>query len=260
MAIRKLFPFFTIVLFFAIIPFSFANPETKKITLNFSPWAPFEYEEKRRPKGINLEIIKATFQRMGFDILFLQYPWKRAYEDAKKGSADGVFSMGKRAEREKDFIFPSEATINTGWFLYFPKGKVISFKKNLQGLKGLTIGTTLGYIYPPTFMKSSLFEREVVNTDLQNLNKLKKGRLDAIVCDDINCQLLIKKNNMENLFEMYTETPIDITPMYLGFSKKSKLLTQYPSLVKEFSTTLKQVKEEGTASKIARKYSIKYRK
>lgn len=252
--------FVSVVLFLTMVSLSLANPETKKITLNFSPWPPFEYEENRIPKGINLEIIKTALQRMGFEVLFLQYPWKRAYEDAKSGNADGVFSMGKKPEREIFFFYPSEPTINTYWYLYFLKGNVVPFKKDLQGLKGLTIGIARGYIYTPEFMKSPLFERKVVNTDLLNLKKLRKGRLDAMVCNDINCQLLIKENNMENLFEIYTETPIDITPMYLGFTKKSKLLIQYPNLVKEFSTTLKQIKEDGVASKIAEKYGIKYRK
>lgn len=233
---------------------------TKQISLTFMQWPPFEYEEDGVPKGIDLEIVKTVLETMGFEVIFINYPWKRAYNDAKHGEADGVFSMGKRPEREVDFFYPSEPLIVSGWYLYFPRGKVVPFDKDLKALQGLRIGMCDGYIFPKEFMESPLFERDLGKDDLQNLKKLQGGRVDAIVCDNINCQLLIKQHGMEELFEMYKETPIDIIPMYVGFSKKSKTLAEYPNLIDEFSETLRQLKADGIVDKIAEKYGVKYPK
>ena len=65
---------------------------------------------------------------------------------------------------------------------------------------------------------------------------------------------------MAGLFEMYEKTPVDIIPMYVGFSKKSKALAQYPNLVNNFSETLKGLKISGEVYKIAEKYGITYPK
>jgi len=48
--------------------------------------------------------------------------------------------------------------------------------------------------------------------------------------------------------------------MYVGFSKKSKALAQYPNLIKDFSETLKGLKKSGEVDKIAKKYGITYPK
>ncbi|MBF0287579.1 MAG: transporter substrate-binding domain-containing protein [SAR324 cluster bacterium] len=237
---------------------SIGASETKKILINFSPWEPFEYTENKIQKGIDLEIVKAVLEKNGFEVTFKMYPWARAYELAKQGKADGVFSMGKRPEREVHFVFPAEPLIITGWYLYFPREKVVPFKKDLKALKDLRIGTVKSYNYGPDFMDSKLFIREDNINDISNLRMLKAGHLDAVVCDSINCQLLLKKEQMDDLFVMYTETPIDIIPMYVGFSKNSKVLKQYPDLVKNFSQSLKQMKDRGAIDKIAEKYGIQY--
>ncbi len=245
------------VLLIAISP---AVCETKQVSLTFMQWPPFEYVENGTPKGIDLEIAKTTLEKMGFKVNLINYPWKRAYNAAKHGEADGIFSMGKRAERETDFVYPSEPLIISGWYLYFPKDKVVPFEKDFKALKNLRIGMCDGYIFPKPFMESDLFERDKSKDDLQNLKKLHGGRVDAIVGDNINCQLLIKKHAMAGLFKMYEKTPIDIIPMYVGFSKKSKALAQYPNLVKDFSETLKGLKKSGEVDKIAQKYGITYPK
>ncbi len=245
------------VFLFAIRP---AISETKQISLTFMQWPPFEFVENGIPQGIDLEIAKTTLEKLGFKVNLINYPWKRALNAAKHGEADGIFSMGKRPEREIDFFYPSEPLIISGWYLYFPKKKVVPFEKDFKALKNLRIGICDGYVFPKEFMESTLFERDKSTDDLQNLKKLRGGRVDAIVGDNINCQLLIKKHGMTGLFKMYEKTPVDIIPMYVGFSKKSKALAKYPNLVKDFSETLKGLKKSGEVDKIAEKYGITYPK
>lgn len=230
----------------------------KRVSLTFMQWPPFEYEEDGIQKGIDLEIVRTTLQNMGFQTTFTKFPWKRAYNDAKHGKADGVFSMGKRPEREVDFFYPSEPLIVSIWYLYFRKGEVVPFDRDYKDLKGLRIGVCGGYIFPKEFMESTLFQRDKSKDDLQNLKKLKGKRVDAIVCDNINCGLLIRKHGMETLFEVYEKTPIDVIPMYIGFSKKSETVVRYPNLASDFSATLKAMKKSGETDKIAEKYGVKY--
>lgn len=227
-----------------------------EIFITHSYWLPFEYEQDGISTGITVDIVNAILSEMGFVVKFKQMPFKRAVEEAKMGNADAVMSIVKTAERQEYFFFPSEPSVIWGLYLYFPKDKVVPFKKDLQALEGLRIGTARGFTYPDNFMNSELIQRKVANEDLVNLKKTKVGRLDAFVCDNINCQLLINENQMEGMFHMYKETPLSLDEVFLAFSKKSTAISQYPNLHKKFSETLTRLKQEGVIADIKSKYGI----
>lgn len=227
-----------------------------EILITHSPWAPFEYQENGVSKGINLEIVTATFAEMGFVAKFKQYPWKRAYEEAKIGRMDAVFSMAISDERKEYFWVPEQSMVTIRLYIYFLKGKVVPFEKDLKALEGLRIGTARGYIYPDYFTNSKRIQRREVNSNLINMKKARVGRIDGFVCEDINCELLIKENQFEGVFEPYREVPIELREMFIGFSKKSALIKDYPNLHKRFSRVLKKLKKEGVIGEIKRKYGI----
>lgn len=227
-----------------------------EILINHSYWLPFEYEQNGISTGITVDIVDTILSQLGFTVRFKQMPFKRAVEDAKTGKADAVMSVVKTAEREEHFFFPTEPLVIWGQYLYFPKDKVVPFKQDLQALEGLKIGTARGFTYPDYFMNSELIERKVVNADLINLKKARVGRIDAFVCDNVNCQLLIKEHQMEGLFTMYRETPISLDKVFIAFSKKSEVLYQYPDLPKKFSQALKRLNGEGIIAEIKSKYGI----
>lgn len=229
----------------------------KEIKIAFSSWPPYEYQDEgKSSKGINLELVKLTLEKLGYIVKFDIFPWKRAYESAKDGKYDAVFSMGKRPEREIHFHFPSEPLLVTKWLLFFKKGKIVPFKNDLKALKGLTIGIANGYNYGETFNNADFFKKESVTNDLQNLKKLAAGHIHAAVCDNINCPILIKENGLNDQIEPYKKTAIDIIPMFIGFSKKSLLIKSHSAFLDQFSLALRDIKASGVAGKILEKYGI----
>lgn len=227
-----------------------------EITINHSPWLPFEYQENGVSKGITVDIIQTILSEMGFVVKFKQYAFKRAVEDARSGKADAVFSVIKSAKREESFFFPEQPLVVIGWYLYFPKGKVVAFEKDLKALEGLRIGSNRGFAYPDYFMNSTLIQHKPVNSDIVNMKKTAAGRLDAFICDDVNCQLLIKENQLQDAFEIYRNTPLGLDEVFIAFSKKSTVVSQHPSLPSQFSEILAKLRQKGVIAKIKGKYGI----
>ncbi|MFP3458786.1 hypothetical protein R0J89_21285, partial [Psychrobacter sp. SIMBA_152] len=55
--------------------------------------------------------------------------------------------------------------------------------RTLDDLKGLTIGTSPGYLYSKDFSDSTLFIREPAPTHEANFGKLVRGRIDLLITD-----------------------------------------------------------------------------
>lgn len=89
----------------------------------------------------------------------------------------------------------------------------------------------------------------MVNTDLVNMKKTSVGRIDGFVCDNINCPILIKENQLENLFEPYRDTPIQARGIYIGFSRQSELAKNYPDFHEKFAKALRKLKKAGVTKK-----------
>ncbi|WP_169741278.1 substrate-binding periplasmic protein [Andreprevotia chitinilytica] len=58
-----------------------------------------------RAKGISSEIVTEAFRRMGRPAALTFLPWRRAYEESKRGDFEGSFPWARNAERELDFLY-----------------------------------------------------------------------------------------------------------------------------------------------------------
>ncbi|MFN6992433.1 MAG: substrate-binding periplasmic protein, partial [Fervidobacterium sp.] len=82
------------------------------LTIN---WKPYEwYDEKDQFwKGIDVDTVKAVFKSLGFEVVFITYPWERCLEFMKSRMFDGIMTLRKTQTREEFLIFPKEI-LSTG--------------------------------------------------------------------------------------------------------------------------------------------------
>ena len=71
-------------------------------------YPPYEYLENGEPKGIDVDVIKRVFDRLGIACEFKFYPFTRGWLMLKRGTADAAPSISYRREREPFVYYTSE--------------------------------------------------------------------------------------------------------------------------------------------------------
>lgn len=210
---------------------------------DFPPWV----ITKPKPiRGINIEIFKEIAHRLDFKPHYIVYPWKRCLKMMELGKGDIMASLLKRPEREAYMLYiePPYKTRSTKVF-YVSKGK-----KNLilkyEDLFNLNIGTTIGTKYFEPFDSDSRIIKHPVATDAQNLWKIKKHRLDALIGTGTNLDYLILSEGFYGEFEKTVFRYDRQINVHMAISKKSQYADQLPC----FNRAMQQLVTEGTIEKI----------
>ena len=144
--------------------------------------------------------------------------------------------------------FPEEPLSESSSVLFHLKGKPYAFA-GLKDLKGLTIGTILGYKYSKEFLEAGYFKREPVKTEEQNFHKLLHGRIDMLLTNK-NVGLFTAKNMgvLDNVD--YLLKPLSGGNNYLAFAKKPGSA----NLAEEFSVYLAEFKKTVAFRSILHRY------
>jgi len=215
------------------------------ITFVCSEWPPFEYMEDDTLKGIDVKIIKEAFLISGIEIAIKILPWNRCINEVKKQTVDGVFSLRKTLEREQYLLFPEQVLDQSINVLFYSVDKPYYFNGDYNSLKGLIIGTTLGYDYGENFMTSNIFQKEATSSDELNFNKLINHRINLFICDKIVGLYILNKYKIVDKVS-YNEFPVSIFDMYIAFTKNDNGYR----LSEIFNKGIKQLKKSGRYNQI----------
>lgn len=211
------------------------------------------YTENGELKGTYIEIIREACKRLGVEAEFQQYPWARAVNLAKIGKVDAVFPPFKTPEREQFFYFPPEPVSVTRNVVFAPKGRHLVVK-NLEDLKGLTVGINDQYSYGTQFdaFKPQLQLDLSLNEELliQKLVHKSPRRIDVAAASEEAFKFMSQHRGLQDEFEeIYT---ISENRSYVAFSKAKDPGAK--ELSENFGKTLQQMKKEGVVKKITSKY------
>ncbi len=168
------------LLLLAITMASFlANAE--KITLANGEWAPY-LSEKLKHHGYMSRIVKEAFAEEGIEVEYVFLPWKRGYEEAKKGVYAGSLIWGYNDDRAKDFLY-SDTVATLGTSLFYNKDKPVDWKEP-KDLSKYKIGGMIGYAYGiEELEKSGTVKIDRIDNVEGNYRKLAAGRLDIVLED-----------------------------------------------------------------------------
>lgn len=238
-----------IISLFLIISLSFSYAiagETLKITNG--EWPPY-LSKDLKGYGIASRIVSEAFALEGIKVEYGFFPWKRAYYLAEKGEWDGTAVWLRSPERERDFYL-SDPVVKSSYVFFHLKSLNFTWK-NINDLKGLKIGATIGYDYGEKFEKA---EKEgIINvvripSDEQNLMKLLHGRIDIFPLDmEVGYTMLYKMYRPETV-SMITNslTPLRADPLHLLLTKKN---VKNAKLMELFNKGLKKLDEKGEIDK-----------
>ena len=220
----------------------------EKLRIVTEPWAPYVYEQGGKNLGLDYETTAIVFQRLGIEVEWQFLPWKRCLSMLETGQADGALDIFHSAERDATLLYPSEPLSDVEFVMFYANERPHPFK-SLEQLKGLTIGTSPGYLYSPDFSQSDLFVREPAPTHEANFGKLVRGRIDLLITDRRVGQHLLDELNIRDLI---TENPTIISrqSQFLAVRRNAGM----DLLVQRFGAELKRFKREPAYAELSARY------
>ena len=233
------------VLVFACLSFAARGEKLRIVT---EPWAPYVYEEGGKNLGLDYETTAIVFKRLGIEVEWQFLPWKRCLSMLETGQADGALDIFHSEERDATLLYPSEPLSDVEFVMFYANDRPHPFSK-LEELKGLTIGTSPGYLYSPDFSESTLFSREPAPTHEANFGKLVRGRVDLLITDRRVGQHLLDELNIR---DQITENPTVISrqSQFLAVRRNAGM----DLLVQRFGAELKRFKHEPAYAELSARY------
>ncbi|MGA5483476.1 substrate-binding periplasmic protein [Pseudomonas siliginis] len=220
----------------------------EKLRIVTEPWAPYVYEQGGKNLGLDYETTAIVFQRLGIEVEWQFLPWKRCLSMLETGQADGALDIFHSAERDATLLYPSEPLSDVEFVMFYANERPHPFN-TLEQLKGLTIGTSPGYLYSPDFSQSDLFTREPAPTHEANFGKLVRGRIDLLITDRRVGQHLLDELDIRDLI---TENPTVISrqSQFLAVRRNAGM----DLLVQRFGAELKRFKREPAYAELSARY------
>lgn len=220
----------------------------EKLRIVTEPWAPYAYDDNGTMRGLDYETTVIVFQRLGVEVQWQFLPWKRCLAMLDQGHADGALDILHSQERDALLLYPSESLSDVEFVLFYANERPHPVE-GLEELRGLTVGTSPGYLYDAEFSDSTLFNHEPAPSHEANFGKLMLGRIDLVITDRRVGQHAIKALGLEG---KVSQAPAVVSrqPQFLAVRRGAGM----DLLVQRFAAELKRFKQEPAYSALSAKY------
>ena len=236
----------------------------KELKSGWYPWDPYQYVmvkgDVKRLSGLDVQLIRAVFARMGYEVAYEEVSWKQHQLDIKNGVRDIAAGAFKNAERAEYAYFSAPYRKETD-VLYVRKGEASQYSfKNVLDLtrrfreRSFRLGVINGFYYGPDIMR---FVNDPANNarivsvpdDVANFENLLSHRIDGFVVDRLVGATLAWRHGWQLAVEELSP-PVYTEDVHVLFSRK----TTTPELVEGFNQSLEQLKRNGQYTRIIREY------
>lgn len=225
----------------------------ESVTLTNGEWPPY-HSQAMPGGGVGSMIYREAFALAGIEVEYEFLPWKRAYEKAKHGGAQGSVSWLKRPEREKHFRYSDPVMDSRTVFFYNQKS---GFDwQDFEDLKDMRIGTAVGQISPGKLQEAVLKgsgKIEVVRSYEQGMRLLIAGRLDTFYCNQHVGNHLLKTTFRGETDILPHPKPLQKGDNYLIISRK---VPDGQRFIERFNRGLQLLRESGRYDEIFDMYFI----
>lgn len=225
----------------------FLSAETPILILFDEANPPFMYGQNRNAEGIYPALVAEAFARIKVNVKLESSAWKRALVGLDNGN-NGVGCLYKNSERLLKYDY-SKSVFEEKLALYVLKGKEFKYSK-ISDLFGKNVGVHLGWSYGDEFDKA-VVDKKILrndgNTDLSNLEKLKKGYIDVVIANTEFVDVLLNSKKIEiDLVKL--PVLFSSISVYLAFNKSVKKT----SLLSNFDEVIDSMRKDGTYDKIVK--------
>jgi polar amino acid transport system substrate-binding protein len=228
------------------------------------PWDPYQYllvkQDIKRLTGLDVQLVRAVFAQMGYDVAYEEVSWKQHQSDIENGVRDIAAGAFKNAERAEYAYYSAPYRKETD-VLYVRKGEAsrYSFKDAVDLTRrfqeqSFRLGAINGFYYGPEIMRfindpANSARVVIVQNDVANFENLLSHRIDGFIVDRLVGATLAWRFGWQFKIEEVSP-PVYAEDIHVLFSKK----TTTPDLVEGFNQSLKELKRNGQYARIIREY------
>lgn len=228
---------------------TFAGADDAVLPIVFEDYPPYEYIEGGEIRGMNMDIIREAFKRMGVRASFEPRPWKRALFQLKNGEILALSSGFRTSDREQFAVFPDAPLGMETNVIIARTGSDVTIR-SLEDLKSLTLGVVREYAYGEPFDSMRGLTKIKAQSSQQLLRMLVNGRMDVAIGNKAVFRYLAKKTNVLNRYKVLLE--VGSEPLYLMFSKARG--AKATDLARDFGVAVNAMIKDGTFRRIVDRY------
>ncbi len=235
--------FFIILFLFSSVPIGFA--ETIILGAE-NDWVPYSSDDGT---GMANEIVLDAYKAVDIDVKFKVGPYNRLLKMVRNGEILGVFNVPKESSNENEYSFGKTPLFIALSAYYYNVEEPLSATRKEELVNGEKVGVVFEYGYGEFFSNNDRIVKIEVRSDLLNLRKLGKGRIDATIFYDKTAQKLIKENGLTG--KIIKAFDSETAEIYVAFSKIFPKAQYYADKLDE---GLAIIKANGTYKKIVDAY------
>lgn len=217
---------------------------------------PNEMMEGEQVRGVHIDMVQAAAAKLGINVVFRSYPWKRAMIMLQRGEADAITYMGKTPEREQFGIFVEGNILSrthNGFFALKEQAGKFDYSGDLQTVRDHVIGTIRGRAYYSEFDQATFLHKDDGAFDEEALlKKLINGRVDLAMGSISRMRYVAQNLNVADkiVFLQPYAPPIN---NYIVFSKAKN----HEQLALRFASAMEGIKKSAAYQEILKRYQVK---
>lgn len=240
-----------LIVFTCLFSQSTIAQDLKELKFTTQDFRPFSYIQNNQVAGPAVEIITEVCKESQISCSFKLYPWTRAQEFVRDGSAHGMFVIGWNKKRTEWLHF-SPPILNTEYGFFVHEDNPLKFK-TVDDVKGYTVG-----VFGPSNTSRSLekiketigdMRIDMTPDDESAFKKLSIGRVTAVFSNRDVGYALIKKLNLKNIRYAGQQRTLQY---YIGFSKEHT----DKAIVDQFNASFLKLHKKGVIQTILKKYNM----
>ncbi|MCG8617402.1 MAG: transporter substrate-binding domain-containing protein [Desulfobacterales bacterium] len=249
--------------FFMTVVFLFSESTTARpLVVAGVPKEPMRFVNSEGAfAGIDLDIMDHILNRLNLDYdirLVESSPRLEAYWKSAQPDVDVILTYSYKDSRSAYLRYATESHVNISWHFFVLNKNMGKIRyTTYDDLKGLKVGATTGYAYTKDFWDAAglgVFEVDKIPLNHLQMKKLLRERFDCVPMNTICALYNAQKEGYLNKIA-YLPKPLTSKRYYNTFVKAS----DHPDLERltsHYDQLLKEMKTDGTLTKILSKYGI----
>lgn len=219
------------------------NDEYSGMTEDFPP---FNFTENEKVVGYSTDVIELAFKKAQLKTTFTQWPWLRAYNEAKNVPKHYVYSTSRTPEREKLFKWVGPIAKDSVYLMVL-KDSPIKEVSDFKALKKYSVSGQAGD-QPVLFLQQNGFDVLIAADEAARMNmfKEKKIAMDIMTTGSQEIYEKLWKLKYRRVAFMYD------TDYWAAFN-----LNTPDEVIAKLNKAIAEMKNNGTLDKIAEKYRAK---
>lgn len=210
-------------------------------------WAPYSSAPTGRPgpEGLSPELVREAFKTQNVQVRFIALPFARCMLYAETGRVAGCFNASITDENRDKYHWHPTPMFHEGLAI-FGRSEHTGPPLTEKDLEGRTVGVTIGYTYPTSFMSNARIAKLNARSDTHLLQMLAARRVDYILLNTMPGYYRIQQ--MPSLVGKVKQVgTIQMDGFWLAFSKKDP---QGAELANSFEQGLRAMQADGSYDRL----------